>query len=166
MSAPNRAAETAAVINAHPEFMGQGDEVRAKVLPYICDALNRLDNGQWGLLQKDTGVIPSDIIVYKDTREHFDVIRGVPPWPYWEHKGIIQDNWKWIAAPAVSKPEPNPEPNPSGSDELLSVLIAALTEMKGQVSNLEQSLEQLKNKGLPIKLVIFGQIVHGTIGGS
>ena len=75
MSAPDRSGEAAAVVNQHRDLLGT-DDSRRLILPYICAALNVLDNGQWGLLEKQERTppfVPSDIIVWKPTMEAIQV---------------------------------------------------------------------------------------------
>lgn len=111
--APNRSIEAAAVVNQHRHLLGT-DDSRRLILPYICAALNVVDDGQWGLLEKQERTppfIPSDIIVWKPTMEHIDVMTG--DGPVWINYGpVLNPRWVWVDADRMSPAEPTPAPEP------------------------------------------------------
>lgn len=119
MSAPDRAVETAAIVNQHRDLFGSDDRRRG-ILFYICAELNAAEGDTlWGVLEKgDQGnFIPSDVIVYRATMEHFDVLQGAPDGPSWQPKGVIQNpTWRWtratvdLFAPGTAPTTPPPEP--------------------------------------------------------
>ena len=125
--APTRQAEVAAIAAQHPEaFVGpaaSADERKLALLGTIVVALNRQDRGLWGeLLKTDQGgKVPADIIVWRPTMEHFDVLSDSGP--LWGPSGVVTNPaWVWMAVPddagaplpPVGHP-PQPVP-PSGPD--------------------------------------------------
>jgi hypothetical protein len=132
MSAPDRSALVASVVNAHRELFGT-DDTRRGLLYYICEALNKDDGGEWGVLVKDDrgGFIPSDVIVYRSTMEHFDVLQGAPDGPSWQpHGPITNPRWRWerattmlfapgtLLTPAPPAPPAAPTPTPPGAPSI------------------------------------------------
>jgi hypothetical protein len=131
MNAPDRSAEVRALCSAHPEAFGDPPETNdarrlALLRTWIIPALNRLDDGQWGLLLKpeQNNRLICDCIVWRDTREHFDVLTGTGA--TWIPHGLMHPAWVWTAvipplaapaepqAPAIgSVPLPVPEVVPT-----------------------------------------------------
>ena len=116
MSAPDRSSEVATIVGAHKALLDGNEDHRRQVLVFICDELNSDDHGQWGVLSKDDRdppFIPSDIIVWRQSREHFDVLTDSGP--TWIPRGPIQDAWSWQPARVVDgggdAPRP-PQPRP------------------------------------------------------
>jgi hypothetical protein len=72
------------------------------VLRGLCGDLNGLDGGRWGLLLKNDGRIPADILVWRPTREHFDVLSDFGP--AWQNDGVIADNWNWLECAPARRP--------------------------------------------------------------
>jgi hypothetical protein len=116
MSAPDRSQQVVTVVNQHQDLFGS-EEGRRQILAYVCAALNVTDGGDWGLLLKPGGKIPADIIVWRLTREHIDVLTDTAA--TWIPKGVIAPDWEWIEADR-SQPSPGPTLAPSpthGYDE-------------------------------------------------
>lgn len=130
MSAPDRSGLVMQICNAHPEVFNvppeQNDPSRLAFLKStLLPALIALD-GQWGYLVKtDQGnKVPVDIIVWKDTREHFDIMTGTGG--AWQPRGVLTNpNWIWSQEGIQSTPitDPIPNPVPPGNDEILQALV-------------------------------------------
>lgn len=112
MNAPNRAVEVAAIVGNHRELFGT-DDSRRGILYFICTALNGVDDNNWGVLLKTDrdNFIPSDIIVWAPTREHFDALGGDPDRAIWLPLGVITNPaWLWAPADRVKPPLEPPAP--------------------------------------------------------
>jgi len=85
------------------------DARRGFLLNTLIPRLKQADHGGWGWLVKtDQGnKIPADIIVWRETMEHFDVLTDSGP--MWEAKGIVT-NPKWKVGPIDSSPLPPTPP--------------------------------------------------------
>lgn len=117
MSAPNRREFIAnlfssGAITALPET--DADDGRRSNLYRIIAALNVADGGQWGCLVKTDqgGKVPADIIVWRSTMEHFDILAGGGGGPVWKESGIVpNDTWIWKAVGGVDVPNGPETPN-------------------------------------------------------
>jgi hypothetical protein len=133
-----------------------GDEPRRQNLYAVGRYLNAIDGGQWGILvktdQRDkmpSGYIPADILVWRPTREHFDVIGGSGH-PTWLAYGVLpKPAWVWREIPpSVVTPDPDPEPEPE-PDPGEPSLIALLEELRAQIAVLTAKVDALAS--LPSK---------------
>lgn len=136
--APYRAAEVAQILSALPPAVESAtDDARRANLFAIARQLNARGDCCWGVLVKtDQGnKIPADILVWRPTLEHFDVMSGsnppgAPVNPTWDPKGIVPNGrWMWQAAPDGSLPDPPqsaPPPSPSGSPAPIIVTTPAI----------------------------------------
>jgi hypothetical protein len=163
MTAPNRAAEVAAVCAQHPEAFGpppDTNDARRLVLlqTAIIPFLNGLDGNEWGYLVKQDqgGKIPCDILVWRGTLEIFDVMTGTGP--CWIPVGRITDpDWIWHAVdtptpiPPLPKP-PDPPPAPVDLSPLLT-RIAALEQtvnaLASQMPVVASEAEEALHRRLP-----------------
>ena len=93
MSIPNRTNEVAAIV-AHPMDLFGSEDGRRRILDVICAGLNVQDGGNWGKLEKPGPRTPADIIVWRPTLEHADVLTDSGP--MWHVHGPIQPDWKWV----------------------------------------------------------------------
>jgi hypothetical protein len=161
MSAPNRKAEVEkafAGLTIHPKT--EADDGRRANLYAVGRYLNTLDAGQWGCLVKTDqgGKIPADILVWRDTREHFDVITG-DGGPAWIAYGTVpKPEWVWRAIPDGPAPpsEPDPEPDMTcQAEDILKVLAPIL-------ANIDQRLAALESKPYPVPVVRF-PVYTGTV---
>jgi len=120
MNAPNRSVAVAAWIHDHPEhFLSvpgwTADDVRREALIPLARFLNEVDGGQWGRLVKTDrqNFIPHDILIWKDTKEHFDVFVGTPRAEdtrgAWGVHGVARDAWIWRAVDNAPSPPPLPD---------------------------------------------------------
>lgn len=113
MNAPDRSNEVRELVAAHPEIFTaeRHDEHRRRFLPTICATLNDVERltgnpEEWGVLVKrdrTPWVIPADVIVWRLTGEHFDVMTGTGA--AWQPRGPIQDQsdeWRWADASVVA----------------------------------------------------------------
>jgi hypothetical protein len=157
MAMPNRSNEVKAIVARYPQAFGPPDETidarRRLLIPVVCRELNKLDAGQWFLLNRldrndedpKPGRLTSDVIVWGPTKEHVDVLSssgamwGVQPAitdPDWklEHSS----NWpSWDDVNPHPSPDPGPTPNPSPNlvpadlDEKLNQILQLITEIRG-----------------------------------
>lgn len=116
--APDRAADVDRIASAHRNLF-TGDDGRRELLKVIVCDLNPRDGGNWGRLVKhDQGdKIPADILVWRPTREHFDVLSDTGP--SWFPDGVLGNPaWEWSPVDCVSVPPqtPPPPPPPTGID--------------------------------------------------
>jgi hypothetical protein len=160
MSAPNRKADVKAAfagLTIVPET--ESDEGRRANLYAVGRYLNTLDNGQWGVLVKTDqgGKVPADILVWKDTREHFDVITGAGHPTWIEHGVLPKAAWVWKAIPAAAPAEPPADPpgttTPIPDDQVWHKQLLALAEAVAgcarQVAALEARVVALEARPVP-----------------
>ena len=126
-------------LDSRPEWktIFDRDEAKAAVLPYVVAALNKFDQTKdWGILIKtDHGnKVPNDVVVWKPTMRHIDVLPGEGFKAIWDDKGIVGNPaWVW-AAPGpvgddpvvVQPPTPQPDDQPT-VEEIVQDIIAGLT---------------------------------------
>ena len=114
---PNRSAEVAQVVQQpHVRGLFGSEDGRRQILAWIAAALNPADGSNWGLLRKmdvPGGRVPADILVWRPTLEHVDVLTDTGP--AWIQHPRIELNWVWEPAPPVGLPPPVPAPPPTGS---------------------------------------------------
>lgn len=180
MDAPYRGLEVERLVRAHSEIFKDGagkpidqddprlDDSRRAFLPVICATLNAIDGGEWGLCSKDDqgGKIPSDIIVWRPTREHFDVLTGTGP--SWQPRGIMPNTWRWVPAPQVNTPGGTTDPGAGSGDDVildpqlagdlervidgLERMIAGMAALVASNTALAERLDTLKAAGLRVHL--------------
>lgn len=154
MNSPDRSSTVRAFYAEHPEYFQaeRHDETRRASLPALIahlEATHPSDRGQWGVLVKTdrNNKIPCDVLVWRDTLDHFDVCdssQGI-----WIGHGSIRinggDAWFWAPAsvvdpggeeralqappydvPSAPGPTPPPAPPPAPAD-----LDALRDEMRG-----------------------------------
>jgi hypothetical protein len=149
MNAPDRSAEVAAFVNANGNLFKsrtgvEADSIRREALVPICQHLNAIDDGKWGRLTKldQGGKIPADIIVWKDTKEHFDILTGADrpedTQPTWDAKGPARDGWEWLEVPATILPTPPSQPTETKPDPSA----VALNEIRNRLVALEALVER------------------------
>lgn len=145
MNAPDRTAEVITVSNQHPEAFGEPTETNDErrlhlLLTTLIPELNKIDDNKWGALRKDDqgGKIPCDIIVWKDTLEHFDIFTRTGG--SWQPRGVVTNvNWHWM--------EVTSSPPPAASGTVQQVLV----ELLAVKAELEDSLRRVNS------LVTLGQ---------
>jgi hypothetical protein len=148
MSAPNRAAEVAQIVGGVRQLFGSEDG-RREILKVICRELNKTDGDNWGLLSKDDrgGFVPADIIVWRPTLEHFDVLTDTGP--VWGERGQIPPSWSWKAAeaPSVAPAVPTVPSRRDSTDVLnkLDGLQASITTLSADNQALRQQLNSLES---------------------
>ena len=125
-------------LDSRPEWktIFDRDEAKAAVLPYVVAALNKFDQTKdWGILIKtDQGnKVPNDVVVWKPTMRHIDVLPGEGFKAIWDDKGIV-DNPSWVwAAPGpvgddpvvVQPPTSQPDDQPT-VEEIVQAIIQGL----------------------------------------
>jgi len=146
-SAPDRSGDVARIVSQHPEaFRGDSatvDDRKRALLPVIVRELNVQDGGRWGLLTKTDqgGKVPADVIVWRPTLEHFDVLtdRG----PMWGPHGPLQNPaWLWTAVAGSPEPPAGPADPPVPSVDL-APLLARLQALEQAVQALSSTLPPL-----------------------
>lgn len=159
MNAPDRSALVAQVVEQHRELFGT-DDSRRNILPFVCAELNKIDGGEWGLLEKtDQGnFIPSDIIMYHSTGEIFDVLAGGPDRPWWGPLGpVANPAWRWKSAMLLDPQQP-PAPPPPVSDDVKELFLIAskfvdvLVETTDALLAVSKELQAISEKGLRVHL--------------
>ena len=174
MNAPDRSATVRAFYAVHPEHFtaDRHDENRRRSLPALITHLETMhptDRGKWGVLVKtDRGNrIPCDVLVWRDTGEHFDVMNSQGG--MWDPHGPISANgggaWFWAPPSAV---DPNGEerslqdppfetPGESGggigeggsTPVDLAPLAATLDALAADVAALRALVQQLLDRPMP-----------------
>lgn len=126
MSVPNRSKEVKAICARYPQAFGEPgktlDARRRLLIPIICRELNKLDGENWFLLNRldrqdddpKPGRLTSDVLVWKPTMEHVDMLGGSGP--MWQvHPKITDPQWKlehWSNWPSWDDLQPQPQPQP------------------------------------------------------
>jgi hypothetical protein len=170
MNAPDRSGTVRAFYASHPEHFtaDRHDENRRRSLPSLIAHLDDThpgDRGKWGVLVKtDRNLkIPCDVLVWKDTGEHFDVMDSQGG--MWNPHGPISVNgggaWFW-APPSVVDPAgeeralrpppyddagPNPNPSPTPAD--LGALTAKVDALASDIAALRNLIQQLLDRPAP-----------------
>lgn len=146
-SAPDRSGDVARIVSQHSEaFRGDPatvDDRKRALLPVIVRELNVQDGGRWGLLTKTDqgGKVPADVIVWRPTLEHFDVLtdRG----PMWGPHGPLQNPaWLWTAVTGSPEPPSGPADTPVPSVDLAPLL--------ARLQALEQAVQALSSTVPPL----------------
>lgn len=133
---PNRADAVKAIVADHPIFPANDDEKR-KLTAVIALRLNQQFGDRWKMLKRldRGGRISGDIIVWPDTREHFDVLTDHGA--MWKNHGIVMDpDWVFIDPASVERladpvldgpvdPPPSTPPTPP-TPSTLEARVAAL----------------------------------------
>ena len=110
---PDRRQDAQVVADAHPELW-TGTDNKRQLAGMICTVLNRTDSGLWGLMRKDDRTppyIPEDIVMWRPTRAHVDVLHdsGVVPWIVHTE---TPTTWTWVSCGDTSTDPPPPSPPP------------------------------------------------------
>jgi len=146
----------------YPDIKGKWDldVTRRLAIPIICERANkRIGKDIWALLyrndRQDTdprpGRLTSDVLVFRETKEHFDVLSGKGP--MWEAHGPITDKDWDLEEPSLhktwedlkgSKPDVPPiEPKPDESEQI--------KKLKEIIDLQAKEIEELKkNKPIPV----------------
>lgn len=100
---PNRSTQVATIVAANPSYFDGTDDSKRELLKIIGRTLNTdnpSDGNNWGLLRKNNqgGKIPADILVWKPTGEHVDVLTDTGA--TWIVHGPIPPEWEWLALAA------------------------------------------------------------------
>ena len=167
MNAPDRSAAVLAFYAGHPEHFtaDRHDENRRRSLPALIahlETVNPGDRGKWGVLVKTdrNNKIPCDVIVWKDTGEHFDIMTSTGG--MWEAHGPISVNgggaWFWAPATVVDPngeeralqgppfeppPIPDPEPRPTPTVDLAPI-VRKVDALRADVAALREDLAALR----------------------
>ena len=157
MAMPNRSKEVKAICARYPQAFGEPmatvDARRRLLVPIIARELNKLDGENWFVMNRmdrndddpKPGRLTSDVIVWKPTKVHIDVLSAKGP--MWDDLGPITDpDWKiehWANWPSWDDIEPKPEPDPDPvPDDAAAKLQAIRKDIYGVIENLEQINER------------------------
>jgi hypothetical protein len=200
MTAPDRSSEVAAWVNDNRRlFQGAGanaDDRRRELLIPLARHLNAIEGRNvWGrLVKRDRSpeFVPHDILVWKDTREHYDVFTGTdrvedtqPSWgfnpppdnPRWEWQdaqgggGITQPEPPAVLPPAVQPPADSElkarvvslEALTAKQDKLIREHIDRANSLADRITTLEQRLDEHESRPAPA-FTLPPLVVRGTTG--
>lgn len=101
----------------------QIDGIGRRLLPHFIEGMPPAERPNWGVLRKSTGTFPYDILVWRPTREHFDVLTSKEVSPgfrrlqaTWTNAGVLpRPDWTWHdwrASGIVPLEETSTEPEP------------------------------------------------------
>lgn len=157
MNAPDRSADVANWIRAHRALFtgGDTDTVTRALLTPLARALNAIEGRDvWGLLiktERNPPFIPHDILMWRDTREHFDVFTGPDRvedvQPAWGYNAAPEDaRWIWqsVGAAEVTDPPPVPVDPPLPTDPPPADLPARVVALEQQLRAAESDLRALR----------------------
>lgn len=105
--APDRREEVRGLVQKYRPMLTGDDDKGRIVTGLMCNDLNVFDGGLWGMLIKNDRnppFVPYDVLVWKPTLEHFDVLSGVNP--EWINDGPIREGWAWLVCPLAEAPPP------------------------------------------------------------
>lgn len=168
MQAPDRSSEVSEFVAMFgPEVFRSRkgvnpDEIRAEAIPMLCGVLNKIEGRKvWGGLRKALGQnIKHDIIVWKDTMEHFDVFTGAekventkPTWTAHGPTTLQSSQWMWVEFEDVFLPElpttpPTPTPTPTPlppSGVNLEPYIKRIAVLEYYCTQNDINIEELRN---------------------
>lgn len=131
---------------------GVVDQIGRRLLPHCIEAMPIGERPNWGVLRKSTGTFPYDILVWKPTREHFDVWTsravsgdekndktgprrliatwgevGVLPRPDWTWCDWRDSNILPLESDAPPAPDPPLDPPPNNPDNLATEVVMLRT---------------------------------------
>ena len=176
MNAPDRSATVRAFYASHPEHftVERHDENRRRSLPALVghlEAVHPEDAGRWGVLVKTdrNNKIPCDVLVWRDTDEHFDVMdsqggmwnphgpihvnAGGPGIWFWGPASVVDPNGEERALqppPYEPPPPPGPGPDPGPGPAVdLAPLKERLDTLSAEVAALRGLVQQLLDRPAP-----------------
>lgn len=183
MNAPDRSSQVAAWVSQNRAlFTGDADAKTRELLVPLCQRLNGLEGRDvWGLLVKTDRhpeFIPHDIIMWRDTGEHFDVFTGPDSGkaedvqPVWGHNNPPENPaWEWRSVAAATpqpgdQPAPTPTPTPTPvPDSGLSTRVAALeARLAGLVDANQQLSDRVRELESRPALTLPEFVVEGNTG--
>jgi hypothetical protein len=156
--APNHSDLVARIFETHPPpgwdtqpFFTDDDVRREYLLSTMIPELNKVD-GRWGALVKNDRTppfIPSDIIVWQDTREHWDILTNTGP--AWQYDGEIQGSWEWMQVlPVGGGLPPDPPPPivipPDEMKAMFQVIYDHVVGIETQCSRIEEQTNRILDK--------------------
>ncbi len=161
IEAPDRSGTVAWVCEQHPEAFGSPAETNdARRLDLLQEIIIPLLNGadfdwgSWGVLVKDDqgGKIPCDIIVWRPTLEHFDIMTGTGA--CWIPRGRVDNpHWRWqaVESPQESAPAGPSEPSlpaPTSNETITNCttqIIAAIERLRDDVKEVNKTLNNMRH---------------------
>jgi len=130
---PNRKATVSFLAERHPEAFPQNDRndearlafLRGTVIP----TLNLTDDGNWGLVTKQHGKVPCDVMMWRPSREIVDCLTGTgATWLTFSEPP--PDEWQWTSVD-VEPPDPTtppPQPPHTGGDPYSDEQVLGFTD--------------------------------------
>jgi hypothetical protein len=156
MNAPNRRTWVSQIWVSHPPsnlVSGSfpNDDVRREyLLGILLPELNKLEfpstGAKWGYLiktERDPDFVPSDIICWPDTREHFDVLTDSGS--TWIDDGVMTNPEWMIGFTDSTPPLPNPDPVPPIPDPI-NDLQQQINELKAVIEANRLRMEAINSK--------------------
>ena len=137
---PNRLDDAQTVADAHPDLWTGSDNKR-NLTRMICLVLNREDGGRWGLLSKDERTppyIPEDILMWRPTGAHVDVISDSGAVPWIVHPAPPPPTWSWVSCGDAPLPDPVVVVPPPLD---LSPLTASLARIEAKLDDIDGKWE-------------------------
>lgn len=158
MPMPNRKTEVAAIAARYPQAFGPPDETvdarRRLLMPIICRELNKLDGGNWALINRldrndedpKPGRLTSDALAWRPTREHVDVLSANGP--MWDPLSVMpKGNDVWVMeSPALwpswddIQPTPEPVPTPTPTPEPSPDVVALWARLRALEARIDRHL--------------------------
>lgn len=164
--APNREKDVKDLVDKYRGLLNGDDDKGRVVTGLICNDLNRLDGGQWAMLIKNDRnppFVPYDILVWKPTREHFDVLSGLNS--EWIPDGPIRSTWDAVPCPAAVPDVPPPVVIPPPvTQPPLDLQAAILAEVKAARVDIAEFREDTSHK-IADALKWLAQYVLPLLGG-
>lgn len=165
MAAPNRKAIIEQILVKFADQItapsSEVDGIGRRLLPHFIEAMPPEDGANWGVLEKRTSnpySVPYDILVWKPTREHIDVLTssevssGVRRLrATWGNIGPLpKPTWHWCAwwqtqTPIVPLPSndpiPGPDPEPPPSGDVEARLSALELQMQQTIARMNRHIQ-------------------------
>ncbi len=150
MAMPNRLTQVKEIVKKYPQAFGGDDATidarRRLLIPIIARELNKLDGGNWFVLNRldrqdedpKPGRLTSDVIVWGPTKEHVDVLSASGA--MWQNHGPVTDSdWKiepWSNWPTWDgqAPEPDEPDEPTDPSPDVEAILARLTALETRVN--------------------------------
>lgn len=152
MQAPNLAQEVAQITKQKATLPFPTEEARlAFLVEVLIPDLNRIPgmDRRWGKLVKteQNNKVPADIIVWRDTMEHFDVLTDTGPM-WHNHGSVTNPNWVWAEAAEENIPQPPPTNGDTDSGSGTTApdgpnVSDALNQLRTQVEHLSLQVKVL-----------------------
>lgn len=178
MAAPNRGSVVREVVERYAPLaivpLAEVEDRRRSFLLAFIDAMPAAERAEWGLLvktERNPPFIPSDILVWRPTMEHVDVLTDKDLGngngqirPTWINNGVIgvapgtekkKGVWIWRSAadsgvprlpidpPTPPEPPPIPPTPPTPGDDVGQQLVVGVQQLVAALTGLREDFQQL-----------------------